>query len=183
HRRGVSAIAAKAKVTDWDSAIKQPFDWYAIDCLDNDLFFAPPFDPETIDIYGFSLCGHLSEVAKRIEASRRILDLEDNWDDEGSIAYDEATWRAAVQIVVDSANAYWDSTQQVAPVPAISPGPDGSIDVTWRVGRRQVLINVPPAGEGPAVFSGLDAEDKDRSVEGRIGTDKNQEWLLTWLTK
>jgi hypothetical protein len=141
-----------------------------------------PADQETIELHGFSLFEPLWKIAKRIEVSRRILTLEDNWDNEGSTGYDERTWRTAVQIVVETANAYWHSNHEVAPLPALSPGPDGSIDVTWIVGTRQLLVNVPPPDTGSITFSGLDSANRDRLVKGRLPADADHEWLMAWLT-
>jgi hypothetical protein len=140
------------------------------------------YEPESIQVHGFTICGESHELARRIDQSRRILELEDDWDDEGSPGYEEATWRAAVAIIAATANAYWQSKRRPIPIPTISEGPDGSIDVIWRSGTRQVLINVPPEENGPVTFSGLDKADEIRTVKGRLGTDPTQEWLISWLT-
>jgi hypothetical protein len=162
--------------------VKRSFDRDIIDDLIRNSQPPTRFEPDSIDVLGFKLCGELTTIARRIEASRYILDLEDDWDEEGSTGYGEATWRAAVQIVVESANAYWHSTRKVAPLPAIASGPDGSIDVTWIVGTRNLLVNIPRPGTGSVTFSGLDTANRDRVVKGRLPADASHEWLMAWLT-
>lgn len=166
----------------WYRVVKHSFDEDVIGELIREYHSPAHFEPKSIDVHGFKLCSELLAIARRIEASRYILDLEDNWDDEGSTAYNDATWRAAVQLVVESANQYWRSTHKVAPLPAIAPGPDGSIDVTWIVGTRNLLVNVPSEGAGSVTFSGLDTANRDRVVKGRLPADASHEWLMAWLT-
>ena len=73
-----------------------------------------------------------------------MLELGDDWDDEGSPGYEEAIpGFARLQFVADSATRFWRSVGTVPPTPWITNGPDGSVDIVWEAGSRRVLISVP----------------------------------------
>ncbi len=63
----------------------------------------------------------------------------------------------------------------------ISPVGDGSIDIHWKDERRQLLINVPAAGDEPIEFYG---DDRGRTiVKGVVDPSASTRWLFAWLTK
>src|SRR5712692_8185081 len=95
-------------------------------------------------------------IAAAIESSRRILDLPENWDEEGSPAYAEATWGRAAYHAKQTAIEYRKSNGVWVNPPKITPGPDGSIDVRWKTLERSVLINFPAADTEPVQFFGSD---------------------------
>lgn len=67
-----------------------------------------------------------------------------------------------------------------AGAPVISPVGDGSIDIHWRDERRQLLINVPAAGDEPIEFYG---DDRGRTVvKGIVDPSVSTRWLFAWLT-
>lgn len=73
-----------------------------------------------------------------------LLDLADDFDGEGSPAYKQAT--------VDRARAWllaagWPDE---LPLPAVCPGPDGSIDLFWYPSGPHLLVNIP-ADPGEAI--------------------------------
>src|SRR6266705_3395688 len=83
------------------------------------------------------LCGievpyALSDVADAIEKSRYILDLPDNWDDEGSPRYAPETWERAAKFVLKNAVDLWRSERMRVEAPIIHNGPAGSIDIHWK---------------------------------------------------
>lgn len=67
------------------------------------------------------------------------------------------------------------------PVPTISPGPRGGIDLHWKLADFELLLNFPPLAEEPATFYG-DNEGKD-SVRGTIGSDHGSRSMLPWLIR
>src|SRR5262245_23553917 len=93
----------------------------------------------------FRLSADLSRVAERLERSRSMLALGDDWDGEGSPGYAEATWHRAAELVVDAATAHHRRMNIDTLLPIISKGDEGSIDIQWRTPHRNVLINVPAA--------------------------------------
>lgn len=125
------------------------------------------------------------ELSATIQASREILALEDNWDDEGSPAYSEATWRRAVTFLSNSAIRFWKEYQRDLIAPRILPGPDGNIDLHWKTPKRELLISIPADQAEPAAFYGDDKEDgTDNAIRGKgLNTSDHNEWVFAWLMR
>ena len=116
---------------------------------------------------------------KAIKDSRHLLDLEDDWDGEGSPAYTEATWKRATDFLRANANKLRSLLDRQTPVPDISPGPYGSIDLHWQTQTRELLVSIPVEPEQPAGYYG-DDHGKNR-IKGTLDTAGRNEWLLMWL--
>jgi len=122
----------------------------------------------------------LADLFHAIDASRRILDLADDWDDAGSPAFQEATWQKAADFLRRQAIALWDRRGLILPVPQILPGPASSIDIHWQSSRRELLLNVPSDNAAPITFYGDDyAQDKKK---GQIENGALDLDLFAWLT-
>ena len=65
------------------------------------------------------------EFQEAIEKSKYILKFKDNWDDEGSPPYLEATWKRATSFLLNNAHYLLKKGVTIS-VPEILPGPDGS---------------------------------------------------------
>ncbi|TAK55851.1 MAG: hypothetical protein EPO24_11715 [Bacteroidetes bacterium] len=110
----------------------------------------------------------LTPLAEEIEHSKYILEFEDNWDDEGAIKYESATWVRAVVYISNAAKKMLDRTGKVISKPTISHGPQGSIDIHWSTDKYYLLINIPMQENVPANFYGSDR--KNISLKGTIDT-------------
>jgi hypothetical protein len=121
----------------------------------------------------------LSQLADRIYQSRSIIALEDP--DDGT-SVDEATWLRASSFVARIATAYWEMQGRVLPIPAISDGPEGSVDVTWRHGTRQMLINFPVEVGAEITLAGIDTAMGNRRVRDQFSAMDRPVWILLWLT-
>ena len=64
--------------------------------------------PEGRSLFGMAVPPALAHIADAVEKSRRILDLPDNWDDEGSPGYSRETWERAAHFVLKNALRLWD---------------------------------------------------------------------------
>ena|SRR5579863_1747211 len=84
----------------------------------------------------------LNHVADAIEKSRWMLELEDDWDGEGSPAYSTETWRRAASFLLKNALSLWQDRGARIDAPALHNGPEGSIDIYWETADRKLLINV-----------------------------------------
>ncbi len=123
----------------------------------------------------------LTPLAQALDQSAELLELEDDWDEQGSPGYQESTLERAKHFVWTNTLRLWETLDLSIDVPRILPGPDGSIDVHWKHGQRQLFLNVPADDDKPATYYG-----DDRSlnvVKGSLDTSAQQEWLLLWLTK
>lgn len=72
---------------------------------------------------------------------RRCTEWEDDWDGEGSVGYTDTVVDRASNIAL---SLWLDCAGDAMrfPVPGITPGPHGSIDIHWRIGSHDLLINV-----------------------------------------
>lgn len=105
-----------------------------------------------------------TEVQKEIQESKYILDLADNWDDEGSKGYQLSTWQRATSFLSNLSAKAWDSFRVTIDAPKIYHGPDGSIDVFWKTDKYQILANIPEDPSLPATFYG--SNFKKDSIKG-----------------
>ncbi len=121
-----------------------------------------------------------AHLAGEIRASQSLLALEDDWDGEGSPGYDEATWRRAVNFVVDQALQMWGEHGVVIPTPKIRKGPQGSIDLHWRESSHELLVNIPVADDVPADYYGDDGAD-GKQIKGSIDLGQQGHDLMQWL--
>jgi hypothetical protein len=122
----------------------------------------------------------MADLYRAIEDSRHILELPEDWDGEGSPAFQEETWDRAADFLVHQAGALWDRNGLVLPVPRLLPGPGASIDIHWRSPRRELLINIPSDQAAPITFYGDDYgldKKKGQIREGALNLD-----LFAWLT-
>src|SRR5438477_6094456 len=88
----------------------------------------------------FSEPAHLAQLRTAIgKAKLKILSLADNWDEDGSVAYDAATFEQAAEFLISNATRLWKLYSSILEVPKILPGPDGSIDIHWEVDDRELL--------------------------------------------
>ncbi|MEP6756536.1 MAG: hypothetical protein ABJA67_13605, partial [Chthonomonadales bacterium] len=73
--------------------------------------------------------------------SKWILDLEDDWDGEGSLSYSEETFVAVHRFIRDYASVMYSKRLSQFVLPQISPAHESSIDVFWHIDNRMLLIN------------------------------------------
>jgi len=114
-----------------------------------------------------------------IEQAKRILDFEDDWDGEGSPGYSEDTFNRAVSFLTTYAEGVWESCGIPLPIPRIGPGPDGSIDLHWKLPSRELLVNIPAdANEVPTFYGDNYGVLKNR---GTLDPQKFNLEIVPWL--
>ena len=127
------------------------------------------------------LPSELKHIAEAVDASRTMLELEDDWDREGSRGYAEATWKRATQFVSKHARWAWEKCGVRIDAPRIRPGPEGSIDLHWKTENYELLLNVPSNGEEPASFYGDDYGKF--TIKGTLDPSAYNRGLLMWLAR
>jgi len=88
-------------------------------------------------------------LEKAIYDSRSILELGNNRDSEGGRGYAEETWNRATEFLWKMAEAFDQEEGRTFFPPAINPGPDGSIDLHWKMLKFELSVNFPAS---PAQF-------------------------------
>ncbi|OFW10423.1 MAG: hypothetical protein A3G20_03005 [Acidobacteria bacterium RIFCSPLOWO2_12_FULL_59_11] len=124
----------------------------------------------------------LEEAEQVIESSRAVLELEEDWDGEGASAITEETWQRAVTFLRRNALGLWEKKGVRVESPSIVPLNDGSLDIHWKVARKELLVNIPPDPGKRATYYG-DNRQGGNVVEGDLDTDAPNHWLLVWLTE
>lgn len=138
-------------------------------------------DPTTsLDVCGFRLPPALSGLAGAIEQSRSLLDLEDDWDGEGTRGYAEETWRRAMDFLVRYATVLWEQRGVATEDVEILPDTDGALAIDWRARGRELLIRVPEDPTQDASYYGDDGSGRYK-IKGTIDTSTLGQWLVWWL--
>jgi len=73
----------------------------------------------------------------------------------------------------------WKETQQLISPPNLLPGPEGSIDIQWKMEKFDLLINVPEDPQELPTFSSDDYTQN--SIKGTLDPVKMQPVLFSWL--
>jgi hypothetical protein len=81
----------------------------------------------------------LKKIIDEIERSRYILDLEDDWDDEGAIATNIETFNKAIKFILDY-SLHIFKIGKLIETPKIDILRDGSVSVNWETHKASFLI-------------------------------------------
>ena len=114
-----------------------------------------------------------------IDQAKRILELKDDWDGEGSPGYSEDTFNRAIAFLTTHAQWLWESCGICLPVPRIGPGPDGSIDIHWKQTSWELLVNIPADASEMATFYGDNYEAQ--KIRGSLDPKNFNLGIATWL--
>jgi hypothetical protein len=118
-------------------------------------------------------------IGEAIESSRWILDLDHDWDEQGSSAYSQVTWQRACRFLILQAKRAHQVSGRELPPPKIQPGPEASIDLHWKMERFELLVNIPSDPSKPATFYGDDYGDL--CIRGNLNPSEPIPGLIVWL--
>ncbi len=126
------------------------------------------------------LCGvrvpaELTALAQSIRQSRWMLELEPDWDGQGSPPYSSDTWDRAATLLLTGAVDYLGHHHQTIPIPAFDNGPEGSIDIFWDFPDGQVLLNVPAELDSPVRYYGHSSLGFE--IRGTESLARQQKWF------
>ena len=119
----------------------------------------------------------INPILDAIQESKKILKLEDDWDDDGSPAYKERTWKMATDFLINNTLQLLKKLNINTQAPKILPGPNGSIDIYWKTTQQQLLINIPEEPGEPATYYG----NNGQVINGTLDIFGDNQWLLLWL--
>lgn len=122
----------------------------------------------------------LKQVAEEIECSKSILELTDNWNDEGAIAVPEEILMRAIKLLVNYSKWIFENLHFPIEAPIITPLPDGSLDLKWKTSIARLLVNVKNSDKMEAHYYG-DLFNNKNSVKGNINTNDIQEFFAYWM--
>jgi len=111
-----------------------------------------------------------------------ILNLPDNWDDNGAEKFRKETLEHASNLLKNIFQDLWNQMID-APFPLISPVPDGSVDINWETETFELLINVPARDNLLVNLYGERINHPEDEVEVRINYDMAAQYVIPWLIK
>lgn len=117
-------------------------------------------------------------ISKLLKDAEWITDLDDNWDDEGSLGYTEELLSKVGLLLKNWKNKSWKDSGELMPLPDVQPGPDGSIDLHWKKGTYELLLNVPN-DDGLIHFYGDDYNEN--VMKGNFLQSAEMPNFLFWL--
>jgi hypothetical protein len=112
--------------------------------------------PHRLGLEGYRRCAGVprvrfpdfSQIEAAIGASHKLVDLPENWDDEGAAQIPRTTWELAANVLRVAARTAQRRFGYVLPAPTIGPCADGSIDLYWGRGPDFTLLINVKAGDG-----------------------------------
>lgn len=82
------------------------------------------------------------ELESILIEGKYILDLKDNWDDEGSVGYTIESWRAAAHFIINFNRWIKGIFSGSLHLPKMHHGPKGTIDVIWHEDNFRLFVNI-----------------------------------------
>jgi hypothetical protein len=127
-----------------------------------------------------SLPSELDHIEEAIRNSRWVLAIE--LDDDAGVTerYSEATLDRAGEFLRRHALWLWSNHGVVIDAPRLEPGPNGSIDIHWKTGRYELLVNIR---SDPSARAGFYGDDYGTiSIKGTLDPSACNKGVLMWLT-
>lgn len=121
----------------------------------------------------------LAGLAAEIERARYLLDLPDDWDDDGSPGFAEATWSRTVAFAVDLCTRLVDGWSVTPRDVEIMPGANGNLSLEVAYPNATLLFSVPPTRDEPIRYYGR-SDAADRTTKGLLAPEESLDWLSLW---
>lgn len=117
----------------------------------------------------FIIQGNFEKLMIQINKSEKILQLQDNWDDQGSPAISKAAWASTIKFLFDYAKSVLKETGRTIITPKIYPSANGSIDIAWDAPTYEILVNIDNKGKVATFY----ADDKnDHMLQGSFNPNE-----------
>ncbi len=146
-------------------------DWAVVEMSISNEFNNRDIEIKISDNLLISLPKQLDYLFDAINKSKYILNLEDNWDDEGAEKYNSDTLNNAIGFVIAFADRINQDSHHQIYVPKILHGPDKSIDIFWEEDGFRLIINIEESGN-KASFYWDDGKDLSQFIEGTFELSK-----------
>ncbi len=130
----------------------------------------------------FILDRHLVNIKNTIIASESLLQLEDDWDEEGAIATNKLTYSRAIELLINYSRHLLTTYNSIISVPEINITKNGSIDLEWRTENYILLINIQNNVDLYVHYYGEDYKGKT-IIKGFIESFLINNDLAFWMQK
>lgn len=101
--------------------------------------------------------------------SKYILELKDDWDDEGAVGYNIDSLTTAIDFVMKFNNWIVSISKGILYTPKFHHGPQGTIDVEWSESNFRLFINIDKRNNKGTFYSDTSFM---QSSEGEFSLDK-----------
>jgi hypothetical protein len=108
-----------------------------------------------------------------LNRSKKILDLKENWDDNGSEIILESTLASACSFLLEYAEAINKKYGYTIDEPKIYPNAYGSIDIYWDMDSYEFLVNIEKGGISATYYADNKQIQKTEGVFNPHGFDIN----------
>jgi hypothetical protein len=122
----------------------------------------------------------LKHIELSISNAQSILNLTDNWDDDGALKVPVNVYNNAILFLKKYVLVILNDLKTVISAPEINPVKDGSIDLEWHTPQARMLINVKK--DEKIAYYGDNYNDFN-SIKGKVDTQSVQTFLAVWMTK
>jgi hypothetical protein len=119
------------------------------------------------------------QLEAEIHKAKALLELDDDWDEEGSPSYSSATVNRAIAFLSSHILQFWESYGIQLPIPNIGPGPEGSIDIHWKRPAWELLVNIPADVNQMASFYGDNYGNQ--KIKGSLDPESFNLGIVEWL--
>jgi hypothetical protein len=136
-----------------------------------------------IDVDGKSieLDAKLEKIAKEIEESKSILELNDDWDSFDAKKIDKEVWFMAVSLLSKYAHYILAEFSTVIQPPEINPVPNGTIDLSWRTKNGRFLMNVKGKESNTLASYYGDLYNNEQPIKDKLINDSIIKHLAYWM--
>jgi hypothetical protein len=122
----------------------------------------------------------LQPLVQELEASKYILTLSENWDDEGALPISPLIYDAATRFLQNYTSFILKKYKIAIEMPSINPVKNGSIDLEWHTPTVQLLINIRDIQN--AYFYG-DNYNNINPIKGSISVKTVEPFFAAWMLK
>lgn len=84
----------------------------------------------------------IRELENVFTEGKYILNLKDDWDDDGSVGYTQESWEAASHFIINFNKWVKGIFSGSLYLPKMSHGPKGTIDIIWQEDNFRLFVNV-----------------------------------------
>lgn len=104
-------------------------------------YWVDKFSKFTIQDKTYKINRELLSIKDAIIESQSILQLVNDWDEDGAIATNSKTYFRTINFLLDYSNFIYNQYNHIIEAPEINIVRDGSIDLEWRNNESILLIN------------------------------------------
>jgi len=120
-------------------------------------------------------------LLEAVYSSVHLLELPEDFDQEGSPGYSAETWRRAIGFLLSLAGALHERDAIALPRPKILPAGAGSIDLHWKSSQYELLVNVPANPQLPVEYYGDNARGQ-MPIESHCPATAPDRKLVAWVS-